>query len=81
MYLSGRLSNVLGSTCCLRALYSTVKILMNVLDFLYLIYIRGEIELIRMRGEILRDLFRERLTLNIALYQDYLIVLLFDCRF
>ena len=27
------------------------------------------------------DSFRERLTLDIALYQDYLIVLPFDCRF
>ena len=35
---------VLGSTCCLRALYSTVRILVNVLDFLYLIYIRRIIE-------------------------------------
>ena len=39
---SGRLSNVLGSTCCLRMLYLTVRILVNVLDFCtYLIY-RGD---------------------------------------
>ena len=42
LYLSGRLSNVLGSTCCLRGLYLTVRILVNVLDFLYLIYIGGD---------------------------------------
>ena len=53
MYLNDRLSNVLGSTCCLCALYSTVRILVNVLDFLYLIYIRGKIELWRIRERII----------------------------
>ena len=35
----------------------------------------------RLEEDLVRDSFRERLTLDIALYQDYLIVLLFDCRF
>ena len=43
-----------------------------------LIMLRGEIGL---RGDLVGDSFRERLMLDIALYQDYLIVLLFDCRF
>ena len=38
-----------------------------------------EIEL-EIRSERL-ELYSERLTLDIALYQDYLIVLLLDCRF
>ena len=34
-----------------------------------------------LRLDLVEDSFRERLTLDIALYQDYLIVLPFDCLF
>ena len=47
--------------------------------FLYLPYINTDS--VRLRLDLVGDSFRERLTLDIALYQDYLIVLPFDCLF
>ena len=80
---------VLHVACYLCTLYLTARHFTHVLVDSFVLIYKGtllnsvRLEFVQRRLELDSEIFvqRERLTLDIALYQDYLIVLLFDCRF